>query len=162
MRFVLAPIASEGRDLRLSTIWNLVKHLLISRLATKTVCIHKFDGILCFKIFLQILTEGHDNLSFMHEASDVHGVKFVDIRNLHGTFVKQKLDQVEITLEGGPVQRCHVQLWRYVVDIGASLEKNLDTFLAPTLRFCRDRFDALSAKVPLVADEIKRGVPVLV
>lgn len=98
----------------------------------------------------------------MHEASDVHGVKIVDIRILHGTFVKQKLDQVEITLEGGPVQRCHVQLWRYVVNIGASLDENLDTFLAPLLRFNRGRFDALRANVPLVADEIKRGVPVLV
>lgn len=45
MRFVLAPIVSERRDLRLS-IWNLVKQLLINRLATKTVCIHKFYGIL--------------------------------------------------------------------------------------------------------------------
>ena len=95
-----------------------------------TVLIMKSSSILNQYFFFQVLTESHNDFSFIHKPSDVYRVKIVHISQLLCTIFKQKLNQFCVALESSPVQWGHIQLWRYVVDISAPFDESLYTQLA--------------------------------
>ena len=74
------------------------------------------------------------NLSLKHPAEDFNSFRMTaKARHVHwcdlilvwigiGSIIEQDLDQLWVTMVRCPMQRCHLELRRYVIDICAALD----------------------------------------